>query len=107
MSRRFAENLWKNIKDVKAPSRADVGAFIFGFTGIVVFTDYVASYTHCVGPSMIPTFNPHGSVALIDKASYKIFGRPYQKDDVVICISPLNPERSKSHSSSCLSLGSL
>jgi signal peptidase I len=52
--------------------------------------------TVCVGPSMMPTFNPSGDVALVERmvSCTIIRQRPIQKGDVVIAKSIQNPRQS-------------
>ena len=69
------------------------GVIIFGCT--VAFTDNVLSFTICVGPSMIPTIHPEGELTLIDRFSYKLMKKDYQKNDVVISMAMDNPKKSK------------
>eukprot|EP00035_Acanthoeca_spectabilis_P003216 m.91888 g.91888 ORF g.91888 m.91888 type:complete len:217 (-) comp11996_c1_seq1:369-1019(-) len=56
---------------------------------IHVFTEYVCEITLCVGPSMMPTLNQFGDIILTE--SWSLRRNQLQRGDVVIAISPRNP----------------
>ncbi|KAK4514184.1 protein homooligomerization [Mucor velutinosus] len=55
------------------------------------FNSYVAEVTWCVGPSMLPSFNMSGIVA-VEHITHHF--RDLEIGDVVICMSPAKPGRS-------------
>eukprot|EP00244_Chara_vulgaris_P007303 TRINITY_DN2739_c0_g2_i1.p1 TRINITY_DN2739_c0_g2~~TRINITY_DN2739_c0_g2_i1.p1 ORF type:complete len:165 (-),score=0.96 TRINITY_DN2739_c0_g2_i1:236-730(-) len=54
-----------------------------------VFNSYVMEVTVCMGPSMMPTFNPSGDVVLLEHVSTKL--DKLKAGDVVVAKSPTNP----------------
>lgn len=56
-------------------------------------SQYGFSLTTCIGPSMEPTFNTSGDLVLVDKFSYTILGKRYEKGDVVIAICPYDNDK--------------
>lgn len=53
----------------------------------------VCELTVCVGPSMMPTFQPSGDVALVERMWTVRRQRPIRKGDVVIATSVQNPRQ--------------
>ncbi len=54
--------------------------------------EHIAEFTICVGPSMMPTFDPSGEVALVERMflATTLRNRPIQKGDIVrIDVSPI------------------
>ena len=64
------------------------------FLGVHLFLNNVYGFTLCVGPSMIPTIDPAGELALIERLPYK-FGKEYKVGDVVISGSMDDINKSK------------
>ncbi|RCH90023.1 IMP1 inner mitochondrial membrane peptidase-like, partial [Rhizopus stolonifer] len=54
------------------------------------FNQYVAEFTWCIGPSMLPNFGMSGLVA-VEHITHRF--RDLKVGDVVICISPAKPGR--------------
>lgn len=79
----------------KLPSKGDIRDFAMVFGTVYLFTNYVVGFTVCVGPSMIPTIDPRGELAFINRLSYKVAGRKYKTNDVVISKSMDDPHKSK------------
>lgn len=44
--------------------------------------------------SMYPTINPYGEFVIIDVMSFKLRRRPYEVGDVIITVSPKDPNKS-------------
>jgi len=71
----------------------------FGFDVTVFLSIYYAisqygfTVTTCIGPSMEPTFNTQGDVVLVDKFSYSVLGKRFEKGDVIIAICPYDTEK--------------
>ena len=61
-----------------------------------VFREHVAELTICVGPSMMPTFDAGGEVALVERMTLmtKVRNRPVQRGDVVIARCVQNARQS-------------
>jgi signal peptidase I len=70
--------------------------FIKALAAAYLVREHVAELTICVGPSMIPTFDPQGEVALVEKMflGTTVRGRKIQKGDIVIARSVLNARQS-------------
>ena len=58
---------------------------------ITAVKTHVVDLTLCVGPSMMPTFNPSGDVVVVAKRERAWTGRPTRRGDVVLATSPTNP----------------
>ena len=58
---------------------------------ITAVKTHVADLTLCVGPSMMPTFNPKGDVVVVAKRERAWTGRQTRRGDVVLATSPTNP----------------
>jgi signal peptidase I len=58
--------------------------------------EHIAEFTICVGPSMMPTFDPSGEVALVERMfmATTLRNRPIQKGDIVIAKSVQNAKQS-------------
>ena len=76
--------------------------------------EHIAEFTICVGPSMMPTFDPSGEVALVERMflATTLRNRPIQKGDIVrIDVSPitrpLGHSATRSLTHSCALTGSL
>lgn len=54
------------------------------YLGLVAVTGNIICPTVCIGPSMIPTVNTKGELALVDVYHYKYGGRKFERGDVVI-----------------------
>ncbi|KAJ3023967.1 hypothetical protein HKX48_008581 [Thoreauomyces humboldtii] len=59
---------------------------------MLLIQTYVGEVTMCIGPSMLPTFNVAGDFVVVEHVSQR-FKRP-ELGDVVVCVSPSNPQRS-------------
>ncbi|KAI9106104.1 peptidase S24/S26A/S26B/S26C [Phlyctochytrium arcticum] len=59
---------------------------------MLLFQNYVAEITLCIGPSMLPTFNFAGDLLVVEHVS-QMLGRPVKLGDVVACVSPTDPQR--------------
>jgi inner membrane protease subunit 1 len=75
--RRFAEE-----------TRRSIGSMTRLAIVIAAVKTHVADLTLCVGPSMMPTFNPSGDVVVVDRTRA---GRRPRRGDVVLATSPTNP----------------
>ncbi len=80
--------------------RKEVSLFVkdttlFYLTLVFVGGGFVGSVTVCSGPSMLPTINNDGDVAIIDRFSPYVLGRAYRKGDVVVSICPNDPNKCK------------
>jgi hypothetical protein len=63
---------------------------------VTVYTGLSLTFSHmtiCVGPSMIPTINPEGELAFIDR--FLLVSGDYKVDDVVISKNVTDPSKSK------------
>ncbi|KAI8070423.1 mitochondrial inner membrane peptidase complex catalytic subunit [Gongronella butleri] len=56
-----------------------------------MFNQYVAEFTFCIGPSMLPSFNMSGDIVLVDHISPRF--KPLAPGDVIVCWSPAIPGR--------------
>lgn len=65
------------------------------FFGVQFFLYNVYGLTICVGPSMIPTIDPAGELALIERLPYKMNIKEYKVGDVVISESMDDKNKSK------------
>ena len=54
--------------------------------------EYIATVAWAEGPSMLPSINISGDLLLIEKISWRYFGK-LAKGDIIVCISPLDPDR--------------
>ena len=68
-------------------ARAQMARVVIWMTAIKT---HVVDLTLCVGPSMMPTFNPSGDVVLVERLS-AVKGRAPRRGDVVLATSPTNP----------------
>lgn len=88
-SDRFARDGCARETDWCARARTQIARVAVVVTAVKT---YVADLTLCVGPSMMPTFNPIGDVVVVERAS-ALAGRPTRRGDVVLATSPTNPEQ--------------
>ena len=49
--------------------------------------DYVIEVTMCIGPSMLPTFNPSGDIVLLDRFSPRFLNN-MKRGDIIVARSP-------------------
>lgn len=70
--------------------------FIKALSTAYMCRECLCELTVCVGPSMMPTFNPSGDVALVERmvSCTMVRQRPIRKGDVVIAKSVQNPRQS-------------
>jgi signal peptidase I len=114
-ARIFGQSFFKNAKEkVSHPeTKEEFKKFARDFVIVAgtfhVVGTYFCSLTICMGPSMIPTFDPNGDMVVVDKFSYVIQGEKFRKGDIVIAQSPTEKSKSKflSHSLSPFPLISL
>ncbi|PRW45470.1 mitochondrial inner membrane protease subunit 1-like [Chlorella sorokiniana] len=59
---------------------------------IYLVREYVVEFMVCIGPSMMPTFNPRGDVTLVEHVS--VWTHNIQIGDVVLARSAQNPRHS-------------
>jgi len=69
-------------------TRRSIGSVTRLAIAIAAVKTHVADLTLCVGPSMMPTFNPSGDVVVVDRTRA---GRRPRRGDVVLATSPTNP----------------
>jgi inner membrane protease subunit 1 len=62
--------------------------FLQSLAAAYIFREHVGELTVCVGPSMMPTFNPQGDIALVEHVSKKV-----SVGDVVIAYSMQSPRQ--------------
>jgi signal peptidase I len=92
-----ATKKWQTWKTAK-PYAAGALEFVAIYGLVASINHYVVGLTVCVGPSMKPTIDEEGEVALINRISYKgpaKWRKNYKKDDVVISLSMNDPSKSK------------
>lgn len=77
--------VWDKLRDSK-PAFFCLEVIVM-YSAMVTTANHLISPTICIGPSMIPTINPKGEVALVDVYSYKYDGKVYERGDVVIARS--------------------
>lgn len=65
--------------------------FIQSLAAAYLFREHVCELTVCVGPSMMPTFNPKGDVAFVEHIS--VARQTIEVGDVVIAKSVQNPRQ--------------
>lgn len=58
-----------------------------------VVTNYFVDFTLCTGPSMLPTVNTDGDIAVIDIFSYTLSGRKYERGDVIVSVCPYDANK--------------
>lgn len=73
-----------------------VAYFMKALSAAYMCRECLCELTVCVGPSMMPTFQPTGDVALVERmmSCTLIRQRPIRKGDVVIAKSVQNPRQS-------------
>ncbi|KAG0223543.1 hypothetical protein BGW42_005821 [Actinomortierella wolfii] len=59
--------------------------------GYQVFSDYVAEWTFCFGPSMLPTLNVTGDLVVFERLTPKF--SKFEAGDVVVAVSPFDPTK--------------
>jgi signal peptidase I len=100
-ARIFGQSFFKNAKEkVSHPeTKEEFKKFARDFVIVAgtfhVVGTYFCSLTICMGPSMIPTFDPNGDMVVVDKFSYVIQGEKFRKGDIVIAQSPTEKSKSK------------
>lgn len=80
----------------KSATSSHVTSLIKYVAAAYVFREHIAEFTICVGPSMMPTFDPNGEVALVERMflTTTLRNRPIQKGDIVIAKSIQNAKQS-------------
>ena len=98
---KFFFHFKKNIKEkLESPeTKKEIVSLVRDVVVIVgvvhVVTNYAASVTLCVGPSMLPTFDTKGDFVLVDQYSKHFSPTPYQIGDVILAKSPGDAKKSK------------
>jgi len=79
-----------------ARTRSSVTTLVKYVAAAYLVREHIAEFTICVGPSMMPTFDPNGEVALVERMflTTTLRNRPIQKGDVVIARSVQNAKQS-------------
>jgi inner membrane protease subunit 1 len=85
-------NLKNNPEEKRAIAR-DIGMAIGVTAGMLAFCEYFYQITLCIGPSMEPTFDTDGELAILDKFSLNILGRRIQKGEVVVAVCKTDPTK--------------
>jgi inner membrane protease subunit 1 len=90
----FKNSFKKAFQSFKFTKEDAFSAYLITVTFIVV-NQAVVGVTHCSGPSMEPTLKRSGTLTFIDRFSYSVLDKDFEKGDVVILISPTDPRKSK------------
>jgi signal peptidase I len=89
----FKNSFKKAFQSFKFTKEDAVGAYLITVTFIIV-NQAVVGVTHCSGPSMEPTLKRSGTLTFIDRFSYSVLDKDFEKGDVVILISPTDRRKS-------------
>lgn len=72
--------------------------FLYIYAGVLVFASNVYGFTVCVGPSMLPTIDQDGELALVELWPYRLpkaCRKEYERNDIIISRSKDDPGKSK------------
>ncbi|PSC73932.1 Mitochondrial inner membrane protease subunit 1 [Micractinium conductrix] len=87
----MATRFWARYK--ASPLLAELGGktayFIKAVAAIYIVRENLVEFTVCVGPSMMPTFNPRGDIALLEHVT--VWSGRVEVGDVVLARSAQNP----------------
>lgn len=90
LGKQFAQK----VLTIRPPTAREVGEVV-GVCAIVYgFTEYVYQVTLCIGPSMEPTFDTDGELAVLEKYSLlPLWYKPIRKGEVVVSMCPTNKDK--------------
>ena len=99
--RSYYERIWEYIRDAKNTpfrERMNVARLVVVDTAMFMSVFYVVTYyfvemTFCMGPSMLPTMKKSGDLAFIDRFSYTLGSRKFEKGDVIVSICPYDANK--------------